>query len=337
MNRRQQIDLAAEQAAQWVVQFQEDHSEASKLEFWEWARQSPLHIKEFLAASEELERLGMLVQLPAGKKLDVARLLDLNATNVVSMDDSAPVPARRGARLNVWTGGAIACGMAVLALVLSMAVGDPWSKTYTTSVGDQRTVKLPDGSVIHLNADSELAVRYSDAHRKIRLARGEALFTVAHDASRPFDVDAGSGVIRALGTQFNVYRRDHGATVSVVEGTVQISSVLATTPVIANAGDQVEVPESEPIIRQTIPVEVEQALAWRERRLKFRDRSLQDVAKEFNRYNTRQIIVPDVRAQQKLLNGVFDADQPEALVKFLKLDPMLSVEKSDDGFVVRSR
>ena len=59
-----------------------------------------------------------------------------------------------------------------------------------TTVGERRTVKLPDGSSVELNTASELAVRYTASARAIRLTRGEAYFTVASDPQRPFSVHA---------------------------------------------------------------------------------------------------------------------------------------------------
>lgn len=335
MKRREQIDLAAESAAFWVVQLQEDDSEATRNEFCAWARQSPLHIQEFLAASEELERVGMLVQSPAGQKLDVTRLLEASRTNVIALDQAEPAGAPAPPAGNVWLRVAAACAVLVIATVAWAILGISRPQSYSTAVGDQRTIKLADGSVIQLNADSEVSVQYSNERRKILLARGEALFTVAHDASRPFDVDTGNGVIRAVGTQFNVYRRAQGTTVTVVEGTVQVSSALVATPMLATAGDRVEL-QQHTAIKETNPDQVAKALAWRERRLKFRDQPLQEVASEFNRYNTRQIVVSDADARQKSLSGVFDADRPEALLKFLALDPTLAVEETQEGFVVRS-
>ncbi len=93
-----------------------------------------------------------------------------------------------------------------------------------TSLGEQRFFKLDDGSVLYLNTQSRVEVRYSRAARVVRLIEGEAMFTVEHDAARPFRVMAGPTVIQAVGTRFNVYRTRLSTTVSVVEGVVKIAA-----------------------------------------------------------------------------------------------------------------
>jgi transmembrane sensor len=95
---------------------------------------------------------------------------------------------------------------------------------FETGIGEQRDVLLADGSRIALNTDTALTMHYSAGSRRIELQRGEALFTVKHDAARPFDVAAGKTLTRALGTEFNVDMRRSNVTVSVLEGSVRVSA-----------------------------------------------------------------------------------------------------------------
>ncbi len=92
------------------------------------------------------------------------------------------------------------------------------------AVGHQLTATLDDGSTIQLNTDTRIELQYSSRERTVRLQRGEAHFAVAPDAERPFVVVAGSGVVRAVGTEFNVYLSDGNQTeVTVTEGIVEIA------------------------------------------------------------------------------------------------------------------
>ena len=79
---------------------------------------------------------------------------------------------------------------------------------YQTAVGEQKGVSLPDGSIMKLNTDSLVSVSFSSRHRNLHLIKGEAMFKVAHDRSRPFIVHAGGGVVRAgnRGTRRNRLR-----------------------------------------------------------------------------------------------------------------------------------
>ena len=59
------------------------------------------------------------------------------------------------------------------------------------------------------------------------MLRGEALFRVHHDAGRPFRVYTDDAIVQAVGTQFDVYRRDDGTVVSVLEGRVDVTPAAA--------------------------------------------------------------------------------------------------------------
>src|SRR5690606_21686104 len=128
------------------------------------------------------------------------------------------------------------------AVVAALAVFAVWfgiehrGTTYSTGVGEQRIVKLTDGSIVTLNTRSRAFVRFADDVREVELIEGEALFQVEHDAHRPFRVAAGSVLVEAIGTQFNVLRQT-ATTVSVVEGAVKVASVEAN----ASAEDKVGV------------------------------------------------------------------------------------------------
>lgn len=94
---------------------------------------------------------------------------------------------------------------------------------YATGRGERRMIDLRDGSVITLAAESRVQVLYSSKRRLVRLERGEALFTVAHNAARPFVVQAAGGQVMDVGTTFDVkLDRKSNAKVTVVEGVVRI-------------------------------------------------------------------------------------------------------------------
>jgi transmembrane sensor len=238
------------------------------------------------------------------------------------------VPARR--RLPLW--GAVA---AVLVCVIG---GGSWwwlteANAYVTKVGEQRSTKLADGSFIYLNTDSKVEVNFSDKARSVRLVRGEAMFVVEHDSSRPFTVTAGETSVRALGTQFNVRRRSNGADVAVVEGTVQVTAL--DEPQQLAAGEETQVVKGRIAPKASRPVA--EAVAWRQRRLVFHDAKLADVADEFNRYNRTKIRIEGDAARDIQLSGIFDADRPQALMLYAAKNAEFSVEPEGNDWVIRGR
>jgi len=136
----------------------------------------------------------------------------------------------------------------------------------------------------------------------VKLLAGEALFEVAHDAKRPFDVTTGDTTVRAVGTQFDVDRRAASTTVTVVEGQVAVLTAPdgtlggKQTTLPLSAGEQLTLaPRS---VRQPVRTDVATAIAWTQRKLIFEHRQLGEVAAEFNRYKPSDHRDPECRTAQ---------------------------------------
>jgi len=212
---------------------------------------------------------------------------------------------------------------------------------------------------VYLNTDSQIRFDLSRHDRRIDLLRGEALFVVEHDANRPFIVSTGGASILAVGTQFNVRRRQGATDVAVVEGIVQVSELASadttaptqttqTTsrgvprqsfarilPLKLSAGEQARV--SHGGVSKQADSNLSDILSWRQRRLVFRNTPLADVAAEFNRYNRVQIRLEGVAGGGMQLTGVFDADRPMALVLYAMKQEPLAVEHEGENWVIRER
>ncbi len=182
-----------------------------------------------------------------------------------------------------------------------------------TATGEVRTIALEDGSQVALNALSAVSVDYSASERRIRLLRGEAVFTVAADASRPFSVAVGEGEARALGTVFAVREQEGGATVTVLE-----SRVLVSYPQQAGMAEELGPDQALRFYNGTLgPIErvdAEDVTAWRRGKLVFVDRPLGEVIDELNRYHGGRIDIVDPAIARKLVSGVFSTDDPIAVV-----------------------
>lgn len=343
----------AEAAAHWLVELDEPGADTLR-QFAAWLQTSPRHVEEFLLVAAVWKEFD---HFDPARRVDIQRLIEEAQRNlqVVALPSSAAAvstgsPARKSSRL-AWFAAAAAAAlvMAILAWRLMPSVG---SREYATAKGEQRALKLEDGSVIYLNTQSRVDVHYSPHVRAIDLREGEAMFNVEHDPARPFRVMAGATVIQAVGTRFNVYRSSTGAVVSVVEGVVQISPE-ASSPVRVNppaqdvvskpsephrarvsAGEQAQIARDGAIVTHSVP-DLARLVAWRERRLVFRGDSLEEVATQFNRYNAVQIHIEDGALRDRQITGVFDADDPRSFIQFLSRDATLSVEEDSDEVRVR--
>lgn len=310
----------AQEAGAWLFRLRDDRSEGCRAEFSAWLRVSPQHVAEFLLATATDLELGAL---NGQEKIDVDALLADSASNVLPLKAGFHAPAN-GSKKTLRFAGLAAAALLILTLPLFLQ-----SKAYRTDVGEQRAIKLEDGSVIQLNTRSAVKVDFSAQSRLVQLTEGEALFNVEQDKSRPFEVQSGSVRIQVIGTQFNVYRQRGGVKVSVVEGKVKI---LAKDPLLLSAGQEATVGPNGLAMQFDEP-QVARSVSWRQRHLEFQSATVAEAAAEFNRYNRMQIrIASDVIAQRRM-SGMFKADEPQSLLDFLANEEGVKV-RTENGVAV---
>jgi transmembrane sensor len=322
-----------EQATEWFAQIREcELSDADRKAFSLWLAESPVHVREYLGIAELWAAVQSMEAGPAHSRDDLILALhadkDANVFPLVSTDNRAgtPEPVRRmrtrgkGRRWFIPLG--IVASVAVLTVVVWANLN--WgSDTYRTSRGEQQSIVLSDGSVVQLNTLSTLLVHFDKDRRWVELTQGEALFRVAHDSARPFDVQTPFAVVRAVGTEFNVYNRTDGTQVSVIEGKVRIAADARSSganntqsAIPLAAGQQVTVSSvAEP---KPIPANVATTTAWVQRRIVLDNDSVRSAVEQFNRYNRMQIHVRDEELADLRISGVFDVDDPKALIKYLE-------------------
>jgi transmembrane sensor len=204
--------------------------------------------------------------------------------------------------------------------------------------------QLADGSVVELKAGAQIVVHFSATQRDVRLVQGEALFTVAKNAARPFVVATGLAKVRAVGTAFAVGLRPQAVAVLVTEGTVAVeratSAAQASLPV--SSGNALVVPNS---ISPDVPLrveavtadEIERRLAWRAPRLELSNTTVADIVGAFNRENRIQLAIADPKLAGLRLSGVFRADRPEDFIRLLESHYGVRVEQRGPGRIVLRR
>lgn len=322
--RDKNADAIIDEASQWLVRLSSPQvSIEERRAFVAWLKRSPVHLAEYL----RLEcTWADLADVDSSKTLNVQELLAAEEANVVELLPSVsappplikPPPRRR-------FGLAIAACM-VLALAAFFSFQALVAGRYSTHIGEQRTIRLEDGSTVALNTNTAIRVELTDAMRRVKLDRGEALFNVAKDPTRPFRVLSDRAIAQAVGTSFVVRRNTDDTVVTVIEGQVAVARVdqnrlAATAEVPANAlrvsaGVRADIVSRE---IQTSPVpNLAAVTAWQTGRLVFEGQALSEVVAEFNRYNQVQLVLEDSALSAEQLSGVFDANDPRALVRFLE-------------------
>ncbi len=336
-----------EQAARWWVILHEQTCSAEDREaFAAWVRRSPERVEAFLRVNMLVGTLqSKQVRWPDTPAEELIRQARGASAEIIPLARSWPAVRGRGpfaflsARMFMDASLAVMC----CAVLLAWFAWAP--QRYETDIGEQRSVLLRDGSVIMLNTSSQIEVKYGDRRRFIRLVRGEALFDVAHDPRRPFDVDTGKVVVRAVGTRFNVDRREHRTTVSVVEGKVQVTAEDAPRALQSRVRDVVVTESPTEFLTQAQRLVVTDSgmghpeaiadivpvTAWTQRQLVFENQPLGEVAAEFNRYNRRHILIQSPRLRTQSVTGVFQANDSASFLGFISNIPGVHVTTSEAG------
>jgi transmembrane sensor len=317
---------AAGQAAEWFIANQDraaDHDQRAA--FVAWLKSSPIHIEEYLGIAL-VSRDLRVATADLGQSLE--SLLELARTDaadrVVPMHlPRVPGPLRQSlAPQRRWALAAAAIVAAVsVAWWMSTDLSGPESQRFGTGHGEQAMQRLTDGSILHLNTDTAVEVRFGKSSRDVQIETGEALFTVAHGDAREFRVTAGEAEIVAVGTQFDVRLKPGSTVVTVVEGQVIVraeprSGSDAAGTMRVSAGYQLQI-DAGILPAQSERVDTEAAVAWLQRKIAFDSRPLGEVADEFNRYGVVQFVIEDAGLRALRVSGVFDAYDSDSFAAFL--------------------
>ena len=301
------------QAVAWHNLLQSgEASEQQLAAYIEWLRASPQHE----AAMAETETAWDLLN-DLEHDNDVAGLLD----KIEPAAYDGPIPGRPARRVRQrWLAAAVALLVLTSGVLFYSRTPDHQveSLRYVTALGEQESHRLADGSQVTLNTATEILVQYSGDERRIYLQRGEALFDVAPDTTRPFTVVTDHGATRALGTLFNVYVRPQDVEVSLLEGKVQVAAAGSA----ADAGSQRLLAPGEQIryradgtFSPIRTVTADQVLLWTSRKLNFKQTRLVDAVAEINRYSARKLVIQDPAINDINISLRIGVDNIESFLK----------------------
>jgi len=334
-NDNEELTSTSQQAADWWVAMQKvTPAPDEKREFVDWLIRGPERVEASLRlarAHTAISRADMPWPTMSADEL-VREALASPVDSVVPFRLSSPrkhEETRRAQTLR-WA--------AAVAASLVVAAGLLWwplpahPEQYQTNVGELRSVLLADGSRVTLNTASKIEVRLGTDHRSVKLLQGEALFEVSHDPLRPFEVDAGTVVVRAVGTAFDIDRRATRIAVTMTEGqadmialnpgAVKLPTLFARDRLIIEQGGATAL-EHE--------VNTSETTAWLQHQLVFHHRPLGDIAGEFNRYNAAHIEVRGASLRSQEMTGTFRANDVASFVAVLSGMPGVQVVADGAG------
>lgn len=360
------------QAAQWFTKLRSENCTSSDIEDHQiWLDFSPSH----QIAYEELELIWKVTSGFAEKPL-IKAAREQALSHRVGAEILQPVPSvttKAVGNRPRWLPFAVAATLVLGLLGGGMGLQSVWlakaqQGVYETAVGEQLSIHLDDGSVLLLDTQTKVRTLFTDQKRKVILSRGQARFDVAHDELRPFVVEAGKGLVTALGTAFLVRKTNERVLVTLIEGRVAVEKTSHGddgAAAIVSAGDTVATLDgvhTDSLVGSTLPdstqrltlspgqqlsysdqgftpveqVKIERETAWQRGRLVFDDSALKDVIDDLNRYSERKILLADKSLEDIRITGVFKSGNNRKAVRALKKYFSMQVGSDKEGNLVLS-
>lgn len=274
-------DKVATEAREWFVRLLDDDVSADELALWQaWLARSPAHRDAWDRTADAWSLGGE----GAPQRPSIAELA------ADAYDGSTPVAQWQGKSRRAFRPALIAASLAVAviggsAALVALPAGE--AQAITTARAEHKQAALADGSKVEVGAMTGVQVRMSDARREVKLDRGEAFFSVAHDPNRAFVVKTPLGAVKGAGA-FNVDVAGGQLCITVTEGDVVVQPAgLFTKAVRVSAGQQIVVNSSGSVVAAGSPV------TWTQGRLEYRNAPLSTVLADVNRYAEHPIVLHD--------------------------------------------
>lgn len=336
-----------EQAVNWIAKIDRGLSANEECDLDDWLDASPLHGEMLVKCASMWDLLDVLK--PIAKLMPIDQTLVTTAPSA-PVDSISSADSLQAANDGVWLKPMLMVSSVLLMVSIAVFYSRPDSvmplvnapsvipatitqdqgdaSVYRTAVGEVSTIPLSDGSVLEMNTDSVVSVRFTNSQRNVELIQGEVYFDVASDASKPFVVNVGEDEVTAIGTAFSVDASDllmeqlSVDEVIVTEGKVRVNSGKSEAPIYLVTGQKVS--KRDDVLQVSNDKDTGSLLAWRDGVVVFKGESLTDVIREIDRYTPLKFRIADKELASISVGGFF---------KTGNLDQLLLVLESNFGVV----
>ncbi len=323
-------DAVELQAAQWHTRQEQGLGAGEQAELAQWLQASAAHAEAFARMDNGVARLRAL---PADA---VAQWRASQAASQPAAAAASPQPAPiqpTPARPRPWLQALLPGprGLAFCAVLL-MTLGVGWhqwmqpvySAHYVVERGQRQSLQLPDGSTLELDADTDAQVRLYRHRREVQLAHGQAMFSVAPDASKPFEVQAGPARVTVVGTRFAVRYRQDGidagqVRVEVQEGRVRVAAVQTPASALLLTAGQTTQVAADGLLAPVGSVPPDSVGLWRKGLLRFDHTPLAQALQEMERYGPTGLVVRDPAVAALPIGGSYATAKPAEFAHMLTL------------------
>lgn len=331
--------LIDEAALDWVLKQDSGLSPNEQDVFFDWLAADPRHGEYLSMHQRKWKRLDFLTHWRPEHSEDANPNLILGK--------------RRKPSKFVWISSAAAAACIVLSLLWLTPINHSNRNvsgilpTTGTMSSNYQWHQLEDGSIVELNAGTQIEYRFTRNERRLHLLSGAAHFIVAKNPKRPFVVNARGTQLKAIGTAFNVSLQNDSLEVLVTHGIVEIEPPVPSTettdtrtlakkrPALLTAGERSKVSligtSVQPV--KDVPTEdtLEEILAWKHQTLEFKAAPVSEIVESFARYNAVSISIDDPAIKDLPLTAKFRSDNIEGFLRLLELTLPIEVIEQPSG------
>lgn len=212
-----------------------------------------------------------------------------------------------------------------------------YEKSMTQS-GQNATIRLSDGTLIHLNAESVLKYpnKFSGNTREVYL-EGEAFFEVAKDKKHPFIIHSSKMDTKVVGTSFNIlaYPDQKNQEVSVVTGKVSVSSTVTKQNVFVFPGQKATIEKETNNLKAHSQINISTIASWRKNILVFEDVTVNEVIATMERHYGVKIKIQNESLQNLIINASFEEAEPEQVLNLLCKSIDASFKKEKNSYIIK--
>jgi transmembrane sensor len=311
-----------DEASLWITRLDRGLSEQEQVALKVWLQASQTHVDIFMQLVKLWDKMESLSQL---SELFPHKPQHLPNNKISIFAWAASFIFASLISVSLWLNADIFFGQDTIQVV-------QFNSDYETKIGEQSTFFLQDKTKIKLNTNSLVRVTYTDKQRVFELLRGEMHVVVAHNKRKPLSVYAGTSIIQAVGTSFNVELGSQQVELIVTDGKVLVSDInsqtveplklknvyLSPKSFAVNKGQKAQLKASNTRIIGSDKGKLASDLAWQQGNLIFRGESLFDAMQEVSRYTNYQFDFGDEDTKSLQIAGLFKTSDISGLLAALE-------------------
>ena len=303
-------DSATEEAAAWLLRLRNAPDDPSlKAEFEAWLSRDARHAEAWETAQQVWSLASVVGPAHSQPAADCA-----SGSQGGSLGLASRIRWKKRAKRTWGVGLAVAASICLAILVLP-SLQLRMQADYASAVGEMRNVELADGTRVHLDSDSAIAVDYAPDRRVVSLLAGRAFSSVRYDRRRPFWVKADAVDVMVTGTEFEADMASTDVSLAVVEGEVRViyhregrqEAGTDSAVLVAGQGLRVQIPGGG---MERTRIRPQSVAAWRRGRLLIESATIGDLIDELRRYRSGTIVITDGTLAARRVTGVFDLTDP---------------------------